>query len=259
MSTREYRMNRIKMKQPKMIIFDAGKTLIDYVPKGPNCGRRSQMAYLSVVNAVEMLMPFMIHNPHGYDAATIDQVINETFVRYDSCRKALWEIHDQIILKTSFELLDVKFSISLAEIERIIWENSAEIEPMEGVSDLLARLNEMGIRTAVISNLDFSGFLLEERLQQIFPHNQFEFVIASSDYGVRKPQSLLFEVGIAKSGLNPAEIWYVGDKIKVDVDGSRAVGMEPVLYKNTRNYYEKLPEDVWVVEDYREMVSMLHA
>lgn len=244
-------------KKPRMIIFDAGKTLIDYIPKDQIRGRESLMAYLSVLSAVELLMPYIVHNPHGHDAVTMDRVINETFARYEPCRKALYEVHEQTILQTIFDVLDVRFSISLAEIERIIWENSADIEPVEGAGAVLTALNEMGIRTAVISNLDFSGYLLKERLKQVYPHNRFEFVIASSDYGVRKPQSLLFEVGLAKSGLRPEDIWYVGDKVKVDVAGSRAVGMIPVLYKNSRNRYEEIPKDILAVETYEELVSVL--
>ncbi len=244
-------------KLPKMIIFDAGKTLIDYIPKDQIRGRESLMAYLSVLSAVELLVPYIVHNPHGHDAVTIDRVINETFARYEPCRKDLYEVHEQTILRTIFELLDIRFSISLAEIERIIWENSADIKPVAGVTELLAAVNELGIRTAVISNLDFSGCLLEERLKQMFPHNQFEFVVASSDYGVRKPQSLLFEVGLAKSGLQPEDIWYVGDKVKVDVAGSQAVGMTPVLYKNQRNTYGEIPKGLIVIEDYQELIRLL--
>jgi len=239
-----------------MILFDAGRTLIDYFPKD-SAGGEGTMKYVSVLSAVELLMPYIVHNPHNHDAVAIDNAINEVFARYEPCRKALWEIHEQTILQTVFDMLDVRFSISLAEIERIIWENSANIEPVAGVSELLTVLSELGIRTAVISNLDFSGCLLEERLHQIFPHNTFEFVVASSDYGVRKPQSLLFEVGLAKSGLDPANIWYVGDKIKVDVAGSRAAGMTPVLYKNVRNHYEDIPENILAVEDYAELAAIL--
>lgn len=249
-------MNNKIQKKPRMIIFDAGRTLIDYIPKGTS-GGNGAMNYLSVLSAVELLMPYITHNPHGHDAVTINRVINETFARYAPCRKALYEVHEQTILRLIFDILEIRFSVSLAEIERILWENSADIEPVDGTGEMLQELNKMGIRTAVISNLDFSGYLLEERLKRIFPHNQFEFVIASSDYGVRKPQSLLFEVGLAKSGLQSKDIWYVGDKVPVDVAGSKAVGMVPVLYKNQRNTYGEIPDKLIVCENYRELVGLL--
>lgn len=245
------------MNLPKMIIFDAGKTLIDYLPKDNIRGRESLMSYLSTIDATELLMQHIILNPHNYDAAMIDRITNETFEKYDVCRKQLFEVHEQTILKTAHDLLDIKFSISYDEIERIIWNNSADIVEVEGVREVIDALNEMGIRTAVISNLDFSGYLLEERLKTMYPNNRFEFVVASSDYGVRKPQALLFEIGISKSGLKAVDIWYVGDKVKVDVVGSQSIGMIPVLFKNKRNTYEEIPNNLIVIEKYSELTTLL--
>ena len=239
------------MKRPKMILFDAGKTLIDYPPKAENTG----MSYLSTVDAVRMLMPYVVSNPHRYDAETITTRSNELFEKYRDCRKALYEIKDQVILKTLFDLLEMKFSISIEEIERIIWNHSADIIPVDGTAALLDELNEMGIRTAVISNLDFSGYLLEERLNGLLPNNRFEFVIASSDYGIRKPKPLLFEVGIRKSGLLPQDIWYIGDKYSVDVLGSASVGMTPVLFRGKPE--GSAPEHLITLTDYGQLTELL--
>ena len=241
------------MNRPKMILFDAGKTLIDYLPKTEDNGTLC----LSTIDATEKLMQYIVSNPNRYDAATIDRVNNEVFEKYNKCREAFYEINNQTILKMIFDLLNIELSISFAEVERIIWENSARIVPVEGTQELLDHLKKLHIRTAVISNLDFSGYLLEERLNQLLPNNEFEFVIASSDYGVRKPQRLLFEVGIAKSGLRAEDIWYVGDKVKVDVAGSQIAGMTPVLFKSKRNAYADIPKDIIVIENYGELVELL--
>lgn len=241
------------MNRPKMILFDAGKTLIDYIPKADNNG----MLYLSTMDATEKLMQYIVSNPNHYDAAAIDRVNNEVFEKYNKCRETLYEINNQKILKLIFDLLNIELSISFAEVERIIWENSANIVPVEGTRELLDQLKNLHIRTAVISNLDFSGYLLEERLNCLLPNNEFEYVIASSDYGIRKPQNLIFEVGIAKSGLSAEEIWYIGDKLKVDVTGSRAEGMTPVLFKSKRNAYSDIPDDVVVIENFAQLVDLL--
>ena len=238
--------------KPKMILFDAGKTIIDYKPKVGN-----DMAYLSTREATERMMPYIVSNPHRYDADTIDRLNNQIFAEYEACRKALYEIPNSIILKTLFERLDIRLSISMTEVERIIWEYSAEIVPVEGVSEMLETLTEMGIRTAVISNLDFSGYLLAERLQALFPKHTFEFVIASSDYGIRKPHKLLFEIGVCKSGLSPAEIWYVGDKFKVDVLGSTAVGMRAVWFRGELVTTDLAPKDLVVVQNYDELIEKI--
>lgn len=232
------------MRKPKMIIFDAGKTLLNYLD-------------IDTLWGVRAYTQFLTENPGNLTAEEIDREVNTVFEEFESCRKQLFEVHEQTILRLAFERLRLRFSISIPEIERLIWENDCSIVPVEGAGELLDWLNAAGIRTAVISNLDFSGQLLKERLKQVYPNNRFEFVIASSEYGVRKPQKLLFEVGIALSGLKPEEIWYVGDKVKVDVEGSRACGMVPVLYQSKYNRYGEIPEDILSVEDYRQMKELL--
>lgn len=241
------------MKRPKMIIFDAGKTLIDYLPKIDDKG----MLYLSTIDATERLMQYITSNPNNYDAQIIDKFNNEIFEKYSKCRKEYFEINNQVILKTIFDLLNIKLSISFSDVERIIWNNSANIVAVEGVLELLDSLKCLGIRTAVISNLDFSGYLLEERLNELLPNNEFEFVIASSDYGIRKPQKLIFEVGIVRSGLSPEDIWYVGDKPTVDGLGSKSVGMTPIIFKSKRNQYGDIPKDMIAIDDYKELTDIL--
>lgn len=229
-----------------MVIFDAGKTLLNYLDIDTLRGVRGYCHYLT-------------ENPGNLTAEEIDREVNAVFEEFEAVRKQLFEVHEQTILKLAFDRLGLKFSIFMPEIERIIWEEGSTIVPVEGAGELLDCLNGAGIRTAVISNLDFSGQLLAERLKQVYPNNRFEFVIASSDYGVRKPQKLLFEVGIALSGLKPEEVWYVGDKVKVDVNGSRACGMVPVLYKSEYNRYGDTPSDVLTVEHYAQLKELLRA
>lgn len=98
---------------------------------------------------------------------------------------------------------------------------------------------------------------MQEKLNKIFPENQFEFVIASSDYGVMKPNRYIFQAGIVKSGLEAKDIWYVGDKAAVDVKGSMEAGMTPVLYKSPKNSYDELPEDLLVIDDLMEIANLI--
>ena len=232
------------MQKPKMILFDAGKTLLNYQNVDTLCGVRAYCAYLTA-------------NPRNLSVEEIDAQVNAIFETFEDCRKNLFEVHEQTILKLAFDLLELKFSISIPEIERIIWENASDIVPVVGAEELLSYLNTAGIRTGVISNLDFSGSLLESRLNQIYPNSQFEFVIASSDYGIRKPNPHLFQTGIQKACLSPEEIWYIGDKEKVDVRGAQCCGMTPVLYKSEFNHYASLPNDILVIDHYNQLIDHL--
>ena len=96
--------------------------------------------------------------------------------------------------------------------------------------EMLSELQNMGIKTGVISNLCWSGNALTNRLKANFPNHQFEFVITSNEYIFRKPEKLIFELAVRKSGLNRNEIWYCGNDIAADIYGAKEAGLFPVFY-----------------------------
>lgn len=234
----------MQLTKPKMVIFDAGRTLMNYKE-------------INIRKGIEAYFPYIISNPHNYSIEEIEKQDDEIFGIFDLCRENRFEIPMENKLRLLFDLLELQFSISLNEVAKIEWEEDPVIETVNHAADLLHWLNGAKIRTAVISNCDYSGNLLQEKLNKIFPENQFEFVIASSDYGVMKPNRYIFQAGIVKSGLEAKDIWYVGDKVAVDVLGSKAAGMTPVLYKNPRNTYQEIPENAIVVDDLMEIASLL--
>lgn len=64
----------------------------------------------------------------------------------------------------------------------------------------------------------------------MLPNNKFEFVIATSEYIIRKPNPLIFELALKKANLSADEVWFCGDNTECDVKGSSSVGMFPVWY-----------------------------
>ncbi|WP_443960244.1 HAD family hydrolase [Roseburia inulinivorans] len=189
----------MQLTKPKMVIFDAGRTLMNYKE-------------INIRKGIEAYFPYIISNPHNYSIEEIEKQDDEIF---DLCRENRFEIPVKNKLRLLFDLLEIQLSISLDEVAKIEWEEDPVIETVNHAADLLHWLNGAKIRTAVISNCDYSGNLLQEKLNKIFPENQFEFVIASSDYGVMKPNRYIFQAGIVKSGLEAKDIWYVGDKVEL--------------------------------------------
>ncbi|MPM92217.1 hypothetical protein SDC9_139352 [bioreactor metagenome] len=102
---------------------------------------------------------------------------------------------------------------------------------MPNANKMLDYISGKGIRSAVISNLLWSGEALTERLNRLLPNNRFEFVITSSDYLFRKPNRLLFELALRKARLDAKDVWYCGDNPQADVEGSAQVGIFPVWYQ----------------------------
>ena len=91
-------------------------------------------------------------------------------------------------------------------------------------------MKNKGIRTGVISNICYDFSVVAERINRLLPENHFEFIMTSSNYMFRKPNKRIFHLALEKAGLQPDQVWYVGDQYECDVKGSLNAGLLPVWY-----------------------------
>ena len=127
----------------------------------------------------------------------------------------------------------MRYQYPMGEVSAITMDEDETELRSQLLQEMLAELRTRGIRTGVISNLGWSGEALADRLHRLLPEHAFEFVISSSDYGVRKPNPLIYRAALAKAGLSPEEVWFCGDQIDADVFGAQSVGIFPVWYEDT--------------------------
>jgi putative hydrolase of the HAD superfamily len=94
-------------------------------------------------------------------------------------------------------------------------------------------LAESGVRLGIVSNADglIGQRLAEMEICQVGPGVgvEIEFVVDSGDVGVMKPDPRIFEVALDLLGLEPGEVWYLGDMPAIDVVGARRAGLRPFL------------------------------
>lgn len=90
----------------------------------------------------------------------------------------------------------------------------------------LAALRRRGLSLAVISNWDHR---LPGVLEDLGLAPWFDTVVYSAREGVEKPHPQIFERALAELGREPAEVLHVGDRLREDVEGALAVGMEALL------------------------------
>ena len=72
---------------------------------------------------------------------------------------------------------------------------------------------------------------IEMELERLGILGHFEFVISSADYGVRKPDRILFDVALRRLGSGPRDAWFVGDHVGYDMVGAYGAGLHPVAYR----------------------------
>ena len=240
------------MTKPEMILFDYGHTLA------------AEPGYDSL-RGTAAVMRHTIHNPQNLTTEQVDKFSADLF--FGICgqvRELGAEIHEMQFQRLMYEYLQIEFDVSLTEIELIYWDNAAPGEAMPYASELLKHLKKNGTRTGVISNIGFSGHALITRLNRLLPDNCFEFVIASSEYMIRKPNPMLFELALRKANLEAKDVWFCGDSPTADIVGASSVGIYPVWYEDLmienpfrEKNSKKLDCEHLHIHDWQEMIAFL--
>lgn len=240
------------MKYPEMIIFDYGHTLL-YEPD-----------WDSVRGNAELLR-YAIKNPKNCTLEDVRKGAELIFGKHiESIRKMGYDICGQVGNKVLYEYLGIEFSLTPLEMETVFWNGASKGARMPDADKMLDYINENGIRSAVISNLLWSGDALTERLNRLLPNNQFEFVMTSSDYFMRKPNRILFDIALQKTGLDADEVWYCGDNPTADIEGASQVGIYPIWYDNDteKSYKDRSDEKIPLCEhlhihEWGELIDLL--
>ncbi|HTF57535.1 MAG TPA: HAD-IA family hydrolase [Planctomycetota bacterium] len=94
------------------------------------------------------------------------------------------------------------------------------------VEGVLKDLRSRGLKLGVISNWS-------TRLRDIARATGLEplvdFIVASSEAGMRKPDPRIFRIALDRAGVAPDEAVHVGDQVEDDVRGAARMGIRPVL------------------------------
>lgn len=207
------------MKRPKMIMFDYGHTLMyepDWNAHRGNCE----------------LLKYAIKNPNNCSSADMQREIDCVFCEIAKVRQTLdYDIPCTTGERLAYGRLGLEFSLTPLEQEIVFRTAASPGAFMPNADIMLDYLNSQNIRTAVISNNDWSGQALKHTIDRLLPNNKIEFVVSSCEYMIRKPDKRLFEIALNKAGLDAEQVWYCGDKTEKDVCGAHYAGMFPVLYQ----------------------------
>lgn len=203
-------------------MFDYGQTLVDE-------------GNMDAVKGTRAVLNFAISNKHNLSAEEVQNYadkINFELGRSDPDRRDgfMIEVPNHMFTSFLYKSLGIELSIDSDQIDDVFWNASNYCVPTDGIKELLEYLDSTGIRTAVVSNISFSGKALKNKINKSIPFNKFEFVIASSEYIFRKPSKHIFELALNMAELSAEDVWFVGDNYKCDVVGAESVGITAFLY-----------------------------
>ncbi|HTZ52702.1 MAG TPA: HAD family hydrolase [Spirochaetia bacterium] len=215
------------MRKPHAVLFDLWGTLLSSVEFDP---RRGHAAVLAACD-----------NPRG---TTLDEVmelghriISATIPREE---ESSLEYTQQQLFAMIADAFALRPRQGPEECEWLFWQEAMRVSLVEGVRELLEGLGRMGMPLGVVSNSSFAARTLERELSRHGIGDSFRFVVSSADYGVRKPDPLIFEVALRRFPLDAGRAWFAGDNVGYDLIGASGAGLFPVAF-NPRN---EIPESV---------------
>jgi len=210
----------MQMKAPKMIMFDYGNTLLSE----PD---------IDFVRAQREVFKYIRKNKYNMTPEEVNEFMQIKRGEKGAVRTIGFEIHEYQFFRFVYEYLGIEFDLPMEEFEIIYWDAVSPGGVMPGADKMLGYIKTKGIRSAVISNIGWSGKLLSDRINRLLPDNEFEFIMASSEYVFGKPNRNIFDLALRKADLDASEVWYCGDNVKVDIDGAAGAGIQPIWYENT--------------------------
>ena len=136
------------------------------------------------------------------------------------------------------------------------WAANHHFEMYEDVADVLAGLVQQGFKVGAISNSHRSldAFTAHFRLSHVITT-----AVSSAQHGYLKPHPSIFRTALDRAGVSAGESLMVGDSVRADIDGARAVGMRAILIRRSGDLPQLLPPDVQVIRTLHELPPLLNA
>lgn len=237
------------MKKPKMILFDYGQTLVDEQTFDGVRGTKAVLAYATKNK----------HNKTAEEVQAYADMLNKELGRFDKNKSHLFpvEIPNYMFSKYLYESQGIEIGLSLEEIDSVFWDAAAPGVPTDGIGIFLTFCKRNNIRTGVISNISYCGSAVKKRIDECIPENDFEFIIATSEYMYRKPNKRIFELALEKAELDASEVWYVGDNYWCDIMGAKEAGLFSVWYVGAVDVKYQQEGDTFIIKEWKELMNLL--
>ena len=228
------------------VLFDYGRTLVtfDY----PN---------EDLLAVLERLRP-RIEDALGVAAPTADALLRDVLmpleehlespgedeVSYEDVYKATWQ-------KAGLDLPDDLLH-EILDQEQQCWDRAVRVD--SDALELLSWLGEQGIKRVVCSNAPFPPDMMLRQVGLNGIGRLMDSVLFSSQFGRRKPAPEIYRAALASVGASAERAMFVGDRVREDYEGPRAIGMRAVI---CTAHAAEIPEGIPTIASLAELRTLL--
>ena len=203
------------------VLFDYGGTLVTFTYPGAELGSvverfrpaietaigRPAPAVKQIMDRILLPLESLVENP-GEDEVPY-------FVTFAAAwRNAGLDLSDELL----YEILDA---------EQMVWDGAACVD--SSVPQVLSWIAAHGCKQAVCSNAPFPSEMMLRQVSANGVGGLVDAVVFSSQVGRRKPAPEMYHAALQAIGVEAGRALFVGDRVREDYEGPRAVGMRAVI------------------------------
>jgi putative hydrolase of the HAD superfamily len=150
------------------------------------------------------------------------------------------------------ENLGIKeYALSLAEaIDREWWEH-ANFSLYPEVLFVLEKLKERGLKVGIVTNSLQAD--VEKVLAKLGLEGFFDVEVSVDAAGKAKPAKEIFTYAVKKLGLNPKDVLFVGDDLKIDYEGAEKAGLRAIAIDRE----DKLTCNIAKIRNLQDLLSIV--
>lgn len=212
------------MRMPDLqgVVFDYGRTLVTFDYPTEELLRvmrsfrpRIEAALGSPAPEAEAILEEVLLPLEEYVGSMSEDEVDYMDVYRDTWTKAGMRLPDDLL----HEILDA---------EQMCWDRAVRLDP--DALQILAWLGVHGIKRAVCSNAPFPPEMMQRQVESNGVAELVEVVIFSSSIKKRKPAPEMYRAVLDAIGVDAEHALFVGDRVREDYEGPRAIGMRAVIF-----------------------------
>ena len=212
----------------RAVVFDLGGTLLQYESATADLLELNRQGFISVYH-------YLLANGKVRLTETtfLETVVSRARADWHAAETSLRGMKLEASLKTAMEDWGVSMSeAEWLEARRAFFEPiQRAVTPRAGARYTLQALKDRGMILGLLSNTSWGGDIHDADLARFDLLDLLPIRLYSCDIGWLKPHPAAFRMALAALGVRPNETVYVGDRLKLEIEPARQIGLWGVLIK----------------------------
>jgi HAD superfamily hydrolase (TIGR01509 family) len=229
------------------VLFDYGRTLVTFAYPTDSL--------LDVLREFRPRIESALGVP-APQAETILRDVLEPLEQYVSSESedevAYMEVYREAWHRTGLALPDDLLH-EILDAEQRVWDRSVRVDPE--APEILTWLGNHRIRRGICSNAPFPPEMMRRQMESNGIAELVDAIVFSSEVGKRKPAPELYRAAADAIGTSPRHTLFIGDRVREDYEGPRAVGMRAAIV--TAHADEPPPDGIPRIHSLAEVRSLL--